>query len=171
MSIVHLREDRGHREEVSVRDKVHVDADVIIGVRLRGIVAEYRYVLRKICVNLLHGPVRAYDTVGVVVVLLPVEHELITVLKSLCFVQERRVAERAIRWEPARADGQDLGDHRGGRLSLVVVAGGEPHAAALALEYGNALPFVQLGPCGHPVEVLVMAGGDALTQHQKKCEQ
>ena len=38
---------------------------------------------------------------------LPVEYELITVLKSLCFVQERRVAERAVLWEPARADGQD----------------------------------------------------------------
>ena len=62
---------------------------------------------RKICVNLLHCPVRTHDAVGVEAVLLPVEHELITVLKSLCFVQERRVAERAVLWEPARADGQD----------------------------------------------------------------
>ena len=82
------------------------------GVRERGIVAEHRYVFRKICVNLFHRPVRARnDAVGVEVVRLPVEYELITVLKSLCFVQERRVAERAVRWELARADGEDLGDH------------------------------------------------------------
>ena len=75
---------------------------------------------RKICVNLFHRPVRAHnDAVGVEVVRLPVEYELITVLKSLCFVQERRVAERAVLWEPARADGQD--PRRVGRAEFVCV--------------------------------------------------
>ena len=61
------------------------------------------------------------DAVGVEVVCLPIEHELVTMLcavlkMSLCFVQEGRVAERAVLWELARADGQDLGDHRGRRF-------------------------------------------------------
>ena len=93
----HLPEHLGHREEISARDELHVDADIVAGVRERGIVAEHRYVFRKICVNSFHRPVRAHnDAVGVEVVRLPVEYELITVLKSLCFVQERRVAERAV---------------------------------------------------------------------------